>query len=198
MITLKQGRKGFLSLPLPSLEALYPLVQELLTVSVLPQPLDWLFPALVPLDAPQASADVDQSSFPPEMGTILDFGAAEFEVVDHESQSSDGVLLLRDAGNLQVAPQLDWSTFVMAFTSFLGVLLLLDAQASAHASQSLVDFDTQGDASFSFEFVDWEFVFSHQSSVLRVPALALVCDAAAIRVDVVESHASEAAIRQDA
>ena len=153
MITLKQGRKGFLSLPLPSLEALYPLVQELLTVSVLPQPLDWLLPALVPLDAPQASADVDQSSFPPEMGTILDFGAVEFEVVDHESQSSDGVLLLLDAGNLQVAPQLDWSTFVMDFTSFLGVLLLLDAQASAHASQSLVDFDTQGDASFSFEFV---------------------------------------------
>ena len=91
------------------------------------------------------------------MGTILDFGAAEFEVVDHESQSSDGVLLLRDAGNLQVAPQLDWSTFVMALTSFLDVLLLLDAQASAHASQSLVEydleFDTQGDASFSFEFV---------------------------------------------
>ena len=86
------------------------------------------------------------------MGTILDCGVVKFEV-DHESQSSDGVLLLLDAGNLQVAPQLDWSTFVMAFTSFLGVLLLLDAQASAHASQSLVDFDTQGDASFSFEFV---------------------------------------------
>ena len=31
--------------------------------------------------------------------------------------------------------------------------------------------------------------------MLRVPALALVCDAAAIRVDVVESHASEAAIQ---
>ena len=87
------------------------------------------------------------------MGTILDFGAVEFEVVDHESQSSDGVLLLLDAGNLQVAPQLDWSTFVMDFTSFLGVLLLLDAQASAHASQSLVDFDTQGDAFFSYKFV---------------------------------------------
>ena len=153
MITLKRGRKGFLSLPLPSLEALYPLVQELLTVSVLPQPSDWLLPALVPLDAPQASADVDQSSFPPEMGTILDFVAVEFEVVDHESQSPKCVLLLLDAGNLQVAPQLDWSTFVMDFTSFLGVLLLLDAQASAHASQSLVDFDTQEDASFSFEFV---------------------------------------------
>ena len=153
MSTVKQGRKGFLSLPLPSLEALYPLVQELLTVSVLPQPSDWLLPALVPLDAPQASADVDQSSFSPEMGTILDFVAVEFEVVDHASQSPKCVLLLLDAGNLRVAPQLDWSTFVMAFTSFLGVLLLLDAQASAHASQSLVDFDTQGDAFFSYKFV---------------------------------------------
>ncbi len=91
------------------------------------------------------------------MGTILDFGAVEFEVVDHESQSPKGVLQLLDAGNLRVAPELDWSTFVMALTSFLDVLLLLDAQASAHASQSLVEFDlefdTQGDASFSFEFV---------------------------------------------
>jgi hypothetical protein len=88
------------------------------------------------------------------MGTILDFGAVEFEVEDHDSQSSDGVLLLLDAGNLRVAPQQEWSTFVMALISFLDVLLLLDAaQASAHASQSLVDFDTQGDAFFSYKFV---------------------------------------------
>jgi hypothetical protein len=59
MITVKKGRIGTLLLPLQPLEALYPLVQELLTVSVLPQPSDRLLPALVPLDAPQASADVD-------------------------------------------------------------------------------------------------------------------------------------------